>query len=89
MNLVLNDQVGDDHPIHGKHAPIAIEFMFACYVSGRPERAIRAGGWDSVAGVETRTWLKSEGLVDGSYEVTERGLAWIRAILDTPIPTVN
>lgn len=69
-----------------RQPPIKVEFMLACAVSPFPEGVLWQGGWDSPAGRETRRWLISEGLVTEVYGVTDRGKAWVEAILSTPLP---
>lgn len=70
-----------------EHACIRINFMIECFVSGEPGVNIWPGGWDSIAGKETRLWLKSQGLIDPETEMaTERGIRWIVDICNTPVP---
>lgn len=68
--------------------PIKISFMLACYVSPEPHRYV-LGAWDSEAGIETRQWLRDNGLIDESDRATDKGEAWVQFICDTPLPVAK
>lgn len=70
-------------------APITINFMLACYCSREPWVNIGKAQWDSICGIETRSFLCSEGLLGENYEPTPRGKAWIDMILSTPLPIMK
>jgi hypothetical protein len=68
-------------------APITIIYMLACYTSPKPEEEV--GGpsvWNSEAGRETRNWLRDNGLVGEDWRATEKGIAWVQFICETPLP---
>jgi hypothetical protein len=67
-------------------APITINFMLACYTSASPPAQLSEGQWNSPSGQEARAWLRDNGLVDNSYNATERGKAWVQFICSTPLP---
>jgi hypothetical protein len=65
---------------------IRILFAIECCSRGRGIN-IWPGGWDSNAGKETREWLKVNGLIDPETEdATARGVRWVTAICNTPLP---
>jgi hypothetical protein len=71
----------------GKGVPaIVVCFAIECCAGGRGHN-IWPGGWDSPAGIETREWLKRNGLIDPETEdATARGIRWVTAICNTPLP---
>lgn len=69
--------------------PIKIQFMLACYISGVPEAIVWDGGWNSIAGMETRKWLRDQELITNDNVATEKGIAWVMGILSTPLPVAE
>lgn len=67
-------------------APIVINFLLECHCSAKPGVNLWPGGWNSSAGIQTRQWLKGNGLVNDDYRLTVRGTAWLDAILRTSLP---
>lgn len=76
----------EDRP---QRPPIKAMFMLACYVAADPEEYLGKDHWNSIAGVDTRGWLKRNDLVDEDFSATERGKAWVRFLVDTPLPEAD
>lgn len=66
--------------------PIKITFMLTCYCTGDPANTLGEDHWNSPAGWETRTWLRSNGLIDEDNRATEKGEHWVKKICSTPLP---
>lgn len=66
--------------------PLHLTLMISCYISTRPWQVMGSSVWASEAGIEVRRWLSEEGLVDACCRPTDRGKAWIEALLSTELP---
>lgn len=70
-------------------APVLIEFMLACYAKAYPAEEIGPACWNSPVGKEMRKWLLDNDLIDKDDRATERGEAWVKFIIDTPLPVAE
>jgi hypothetical protein len=70
-------------------APIAVNFMLACYVTPIPAEHLGHAVWNSGAGLETRKWLQDNGLINEDNRATKRGEAWVEYICATPLPVAR
>lgn len=67
-------------------APIVLKIMLACYTAPFPIEEIGEQCWHSRAGQQTRAYLMREGLVNNEWRATPRGIAWISAFCNIPLP---
>lgn len=65
--------------------PIKLKFALVHYYSADPSGELDDQYW-SEAGIETRKWLKDEGLVDDRGAATERLVVWIKHLCAQPLP---
>lgn len=77
---------------NGHVPPIVIQFMLACYYSPKPAEQI-GELWRKPIGDEVRGWLLAQKLITpppeppwATYEVTEKGKAWVDMLCATPLP---
>lgn len=65
--------------------PITISIMLACYALVQPQDGM-LGEWGSPAGIQSRRWLRENGLIDEEHRATEKGRVWVKHICSTPLP---
>lgn len=77
---------------NGHVPPIVIEYMLACYYSPTPGEEV-GYSWSRPIGAEVRAWLLSNKLITAppgppweTYEVTDKGKAWVDMLCATPLP---
>ncbi|MEQ8822861.1 MAG: hypothetical protein RIC14_00630 [Filomicrobium sp.] len=66
--------------------PLLIQTALACRVTSDPMSNVPFD-WFSEPAKEARDWMRSEELLDESgTKLTERGVVWVEAICNTPLP---
>lgn len=67
-----------------RRSPLLIEMAFVYYKGSDPQTSV-GFDWNCAPALEAREWMKSNGLLYG-VKLTEKGHAWVKAIIETPIP---
>jgi hypothetical protein len=76
--------------IEGKVAPLLLQIFLAIYVSPQPDRMIGEDTWNSSAGERFRLWLEKNDLINEAHaDLTDKGRAWLKAILSVPLPVAT
>lgn len=70
-------------------SPLCLRIMLACHVSPDPKSVISERVWNSSAGIEIRQWLLNNTLINGNYQPTPRGKAWVQFLCETPLPVAT
>lgn len=70
-------------------APIHLQFALAVYTAPDYVGALGKDYFYSPAGSAVTEWLLAQGLVEldnGTYKITQKGVAWIAMLCATPMP---